>query len=96
MRERTRALQGQSTAETMTVCRELLVTARQLGDRVEEAALLNMISQYQGVLGEWNNAEDVAREAVEAAEAAGEGGLLAEAYTRLGYVAPAPPFAGDR
>jgi tetratricopeptide (TPR) repeat protein len=84
MRERTRALQGQSTAETMTVCRELLVTARQLGDRVEEASLLNMISQYQGVLGEWSSAEEVAREAVEAAEAAGDGGLLAEAYTQLG------------
>ena len=42
------------------VCVELLAMARQLGDRAEEAALLNMISQYQGLLGEWGDAEEAA------------------------------------
>ncbi|MGH7619456.1 MAG: diguanylate cyclase domain-containing protein, partial [Gemmatimonadaceae bacterium] len=84
MRERTRALQGQPASETISACRELLVTARQLGERSEEAALLNMISQYQGRLGEWQEAEAVAREAVAAAEQANDTRLLAEALTRLG------------
>jgi diguanylate cyclase (GGDEF)-like protein len=84
MRERTRALQGQPASETIAACRELLVTARSLEDRSEEAALLNMISQYQGRLGEWQEAEDVAREAVSAAEQADDARLLAEALTRLG------------
>ena len=57
MRERTRALQGQPAQQTIAVCRELLETARELGDRSEEAALLNMISQYQGRLGERRDAE---------------------------------------
>ena len=84
MRERTRALQGQPATETILACRDLLVKARELSDRSEEAALLNMISQYQGRLGEWQSAEEVAREAVAAAEAAQDGRLLAEALTRLG------------
>jgi len=84
MRQRTRALQGQPANETIAACRELLLMARRLGDRSEEAALLNMISQYQGRLGEWRDAEEVAREAVSAAEEADDGRLLAEALTRLG------------
>src|SRR5947209_6798442 len=68
MRQRTRALQGQPAAETIAACRELLDMARSLNDRSEEAALLNMISLYQGRLGEWREAESIAREAVEAAE----------------------------
>ncbi len=84
MRERTRALQGQPANETIAACRELLSKARDLNDRSEEAALLNMISQYQGRLGEWQSAEEVARDAVSAAEAANDGRLLAEALTRLG------------
>src|SRR6185503_14806822 len=79
MRERTRALQGQPANETIAACRELLAKARELTDCSEEAALLNMISQYQGRLGEWQDAEEVAREAVAAAEAADDGRLLAEA-----------------
>ena len=84
MRERTRALQSQSPHETIAVCRELLLTARQIGDRFEEASLLNMISQYQGTLGEWAEAEEIARSAVEAAEASGHVGVLAEALAQLG------------
>ncbi len=84
MRERTRALQGQPANETIAACCELLGKARELQDRAEEAALLNMISQYQGRLGEWQDAEEVAREAVAAAEAAQDARLLAEALTRLG------------
>jgi tetratricopeptide (TPR) repeat protein len=84
MRERTRALQGQPAMETIAACRSLLTKARELADRSEEAALLNMISQYQGRLGQWKEAEEVARDAVAAAEAAQDGRLLAEALTRLG------------
>jgi len=84
MRERTRALQGQPAAETIVACRVLLIKARELNDRSEEAAVLNMISQYQGRLGEWRDAEEVARAAVAAAEEADDGRLLAEALTRLG------------
>jgi tetratricopeptide (TPR) repeat protein len=84
MRERTRALQGQPAQETISACRDLLATARELNDRGEEAALLNMISQYQSRLGEWREAEDNAKEAVSAAEAADNERLLAEALTRLG------------
>jgi tetratricopeptide (TPR) repeat protein len=84
MRQRMRALQGQPASETILACRELLDKARALGERGEEAALLNMISMYQGRLGEWREAESVAREAVSAAECANDGRLLAEALTRLG------------
>jgi diguanylate cyclase (GGDEF)-like protein/putative nucleotidyltransferase with HDIG domain len=84
MRERTRALQGQPANETIQACRNLLGKARMLGDRSEQAALLNMISQYQGRLGDWKDAEEVAREAVAAAEEANDGRLMAEALTRLG------------
>jgi len=84
MRERVRALQGQPANQTIEVCRELLERARALEDRGEEAALLNMISQYQGRLGEWRDAEEMARGAVEAAERADDDRLLAEALTRLG------------
>jgi diguanylate cyclase (GGDEF)-like protein len=84
MRLRTRALQGQPAHETIAECRELLVSARRLEDRSEEAALLNMISLYQGRLGEWREAEAIAREAVAAAELSDNDRLLAEALTRLG------------
>jgi tetratricopeptide (TPR) repeat protein len=79
-----RALQGQPAMETIAACRELLESARALGESSEEAALLNMISMYQGRLGEWQAAESVAREAVAAAENASDRRLLAEALKRLG------------
>jgi diguanylate cyclase (GGDEF)-like protein len=84
LRQRTRALQGQPAQETILACRQLLDNARELGDKEEETALLNMISQYQGRLGEWREAEAIAREAVSAAETADNARLLAEALTRLG------------
>jgi len=84
MRHRTRALQGQPAQTTITVCRELLVTARALSDHAEESQLLNMISQCLGRLGEWREAEDVACEAVAAAEKTDDARLLAESLTRLG------------
>jgi diguanylate cyclase (GGDEF)-like protein len=97
MREGTRALQGQAPKQTIAVCSELVAMARQLGDKFEEAALLNMISQYQGMLGEWRDAEEAAREAVAAAEVAGDGRVLAEAFTRLGssMMDRQSPEAGD-
>jgi tetratricopeptide (TPR) repeat protein len=84
MRERTRALQGQPAQQTIEVCRQLLKTARDLGDRAEEAAILIMMSLYEGRLGNAREAESIAREAVAAAEQANEDRLLAEALTRLG------------
>lgn len=84
MRERTRALQGQPASATILACRELLEIATAIGDRSEQAALLNMISQFQGRLGEWQEAETIARAAVDAAETAENPRLLAEALTRLG------------
>ncbi len=84
MRQRVRALQGQPAMATIAACRELLEIARGLSDDMEEAALLVMLSLYSGRLGEWRDAENMAREAVEAAERAGDGRLLAEALTRLG------------
>jgi tetratricopeptide (TPR) repeat protein len=84
MRQRTRAMQGQPAGETIVACQALLASAREIEDRAEEAALLNMISQYQGRLGEWREAESIARDAVTAAEAADNPRLLAETLTRLG------------
>jgi diguanylate cyclase (GGDEF)-like protein/putative nucleotidyltransferase with HDIG domain len=84
MRERTRSLQGQPARQTIAVCTELLEKARSLGDRAEESALLTMISRCQDRLGESETAERVAREAVEAAQAANDPRLLAESLTRLG------------
>lgn len=84
MRHRTRALQGQPAQTTIIMCSELLVTARALGDHAEESQLLNMISQCLGRLGEWREAEDVACEAVAAAEKTDDARLLAESLTRLG------------
>jgi diguanylate cyclase (GGDEF)-like protein/putative nucleotidyltransferase with HDIG domain len=84
MRERTRSLQGRPARETIAVCTELLAKARSLGDRAEESALLTMISHCQDRLGDGAAAERVAREAVEAAQAANDPRLLAESLTRLG------------
>ncbi len=84
MRERTRSLQGRPARDTITVCGELLEKARALGDRAEESALLTMISQCRDRLGEQADAERVAREAVDAAQAADDSRLLAESLTRLG------------
>jgi hypothetical protein len=85
MREGTRALQGQDPKQTIGVCSELVETARQLGDRYEEAALLNMISQYQGVLGEWRGAEDRAR------RRSRSGGSRRRSFARRGVHAAARP-----
>lgn len=84
MRERTRSLQGQAARETAAVCVELLADARSLGDRGEESALLTMISRCHDRLGESGEAERVAREAVEAAQAANDPRLVAESLTHLG------------
>ena len=84
MRQRTRALQGQPANETIAACRELLATARDLGDLSEQAAVLNMISQHQARLGQWADAEEVAREAVAISEEACDPRLLAAVLTRLG------------
>ena len=84
MRERTRSLQGHPARETITVCTELLEQARHLSNRAEESALLTMISRCEDRLGESAAAERLAREAVDAAQAANDPRLLAESLTRLG------------
>ena len=84
MRERVRALLGRPSSETISACQSLLLEAIALGDRQEEATLLGMISQGHIRLGNYEEAEAVARQAAEAARMAGESPTLADALTRLG------------
>jgi diguanylate cyclase (GGDEF)-like protein len=86
MRERVRALLGQvASSETIAACQSLLLEAIALGDREEEATLLGMISQGHIRLGNYEEAEAVARQAAEAAKMTTESTTLAEAFTRLGH-----------
>ncbi len=84
MRARVRVLLGTPPAETITACQSLLLEAVAIGDRAEEAALLGMISQCHSRLSNPQEAETVARQAAEAARAAGESRPLADALNRLG------------
>lgn len=84
MRERVRALLGRSSKDTIEACQSLLLEAIAMGDREEEAALLGMISQGHGRLGNHQEAEAVARQAADAARLTGESRVLADALNRLG------------
>lgn len=84
MRERIRALLGRASTETIDACQSLLIEAIASGDRSEEASLLGMISQGHSRLGNWDEAEAVARQAAEAARLAGDSRALADALNRLG------------
>jgi tetratricopeptide (TPR) repeat protein len=84
MRERIGTLLGRPSTETIAACQSLLIEAIAAGDRAEEAALLGMISQGHSRLGNYDEAEAVARQAAEAARLAGESRALADALNRLG------------
>ena len=84
MRERLRANLGRSSAETIKACQALLIDAIAMGERSEEAALLSMIAQGHTRLGNSEEAEGVARQAVEAARIAGDQWAVADALTRYG------------
>ena len=84
MRERVRALLGRPSAETIAACQSLLVEAIALGEREEEAILLGMIAQGYMRLGNHEEAEAAAKQAVDAARLAPEPRTLADALTRFG------------
>lgn len=84
MRERARLEQGQPARVTLTALEALGDQARDLGFAQERVAILTLVSQTYGRLGDGQMAEQVAKEAVEMAEPLGEQGLLADALLRLG------------
>ena len=84
MRERLRALQGRPPQRTLAACHELLAEAVEAGMGTERVALLTMISQAHSRLGELAEAERIARECLELAEATGDPALLSDARMRLG------------
>ena len=83
-RERLRVQQGQPPRQTLEACHALLQEAEASGLEAERVALMTMISQAHTRLSEWEEAECVAREGVQLAEAVGERRLHADAVTRLG------------
>ncbi|HEU5173724.1 MAG TPA: tetratricopeptide repeat protein, partial [Gemmatimonadaceae bacterium] len=83
-RERLRQLQGQSSRQTLEAYHRLLDDAEVAGDEAERIELLMTISQAQARLGDWPEAERVARDAIRRAEDLGDARLLADALVRLG------------
>jgi tetratricopeptide (TPR) repeat protein len=84
MRERLRALLGQPARTTLEHCLTLDAEARAGGFDVERVALLKMISQTYGRLGDRSAAEGMAWECVRLAERVGDPTLVADALMRLG------------
>jgi tetratricopeptide (TPR) repeat protein len=83
-RERLRGLLGQPARQTLEACRALDAEAQALGADAERVALLTMISQTHGRLGDRAAAERVARDCVALAERVGEAVLIADSVNRLG------------
>nr|MBA3890366.1 tetratricopeptide repeat protein [Gemmatimonadaceae bacterium] len=83
-RERLRALQGQSSRQTLDAYQRLLGEAEAAGDEAERIELLMTVSQSLARLGDWPEAERVSRGAVGRAESLGDPRLLADALVRLG------------
>ena len=84
LRERLRALLGQSANLTLGACLTLDDEARTLDIAAERVPLLALIAQTYVRLGDMQGAERTARECVQAAERAGDPVLLAQALNRLG------------
>ncbi|HVE77618.1 MAG TPA: diguanylate cyclase [Gemmatimonadaceae bacterium] len=84
MVQRLRALQGQPPHRSREACRLLLAEAEAAGIERERVALLTMISRAESQLGEWQRAEELARECVRLAGAIGDVHLLADALVRHG------------
>jgi tetratricopeptide (TPR) repeat protein len=83
MGTRLRGLLGEPASRVLGDCLALDDEARELGVDSEHVALLVMISQAYGKMGEREAAERIARECVRIAEGLGDGALLADALNRL-------------
>ena len=83
-RERLRAAQDEPPNDTLAACHTLLAQAEELGAETEAIALLTMISQAHGRLGDTGAAETIARDCVERASRTDDRRLLAESLVRLG------------
>ena len=86
MRERLRALKGQSARRTLGACMILAEEARELGDTAERSALATMMSQYHSRLGERESAESLGREGLRLAEQINDAVLTGDALNRLANV----------
>ena len=84
MRERVRSALGQPARRTLDACLALAAEAATLGLDEERAALLQMISQSYGRLGDTRAAERIAWECVHISEKVGSAKLLADSLIRLG------------
>ena len=84
MRERARKELGQPARRSLDALRAMDEEAARLGFAEERVAILTLLSQVHGRLGETREAARIAAECVEMAEQIGDGLLLAEALTRFG------------
>lgn len=84
MRERARMELGQPARTTLDALAQLEKEAESLGFDSERLAILMMVSQTYGRLGDQRTAERIAVECVAMAETLGDKGLLAGALNRLG------------
>jgi len=84
MRERARMEQGQPARITLDALTALDTEAQRIGFERERVALLMMVSQTHGRLGDQRTAERIAGQCVEMAEKLGDTALLADALNRLG------------
>ena len=83
-RERLRAAQDEPPQDTLASCGMLLLQSEKLGAEGEAIALLTMISQAHGRMGDSAAAEAIARDCVERASRTDDRRLLAESLVRLG------------
>lgn len=83
LRERARMELGQPAKVTVETLKSLDAEAKRLGFDHESAAVLIMMSQTYGRLGDRGTSERIAAEAVAMAERVGDSLLLADAVTRL-------------
>ncbi|MEP6834110.1 MAG: diguanylate cyclase [Gemmatimonas sp.] len=87
MRERLRLQRGGASADEILIsCSKLLETARATSNLEEEVALLIMLSNLQQRIGSMGTSEQLARDAVEAADRSPNISLHADAVIRLGSV----------
>lgn len=86
MRERLRLQRGAPSDEILKACTTLLDTARELKNPEEEVALLIMLSNIEQRAGQMESSEQLARDAVDAAERSLQTALQADAVIRLGSV----------
>ena len=84
MLERLKLQRGVAAQEVLGACFELLEEGRAREDRTEVVALLTMISQAYGRLGDSEAAEQVARQALTEAEQGDDLRLQADAIMRVG------------